>query len=361
MVRLLHTSDFQLGRSFHGIGRCGDILRNTLKRSFEERIAYALEAGVDLFLVAGNLFADNLVSRHLIDFVLGQVERLGRIPFVVVPGARDRFQENSILFHLSEGESPDNFYLMSSDRPLLRLPHSEVVIEVGNTQRHETLPAGGSDESGVRILVVTQDASRTTPEGRQLTDEVSRLLNTRKFHYAAIGGIDEYTRWSDRVCSSGAPEMLRFDATESGAFLIVEIDKPVVTVERIPSATLRWKELTFDSKRFRYNLELEQEIRTLASSDLLLRVVLTGERAVESFLDLWQLERSLCDQFCFLEIVDESRPAELRQTEFESSGLVGEFTSLMRESLDKVPEALQRKYIDALSMGRALLSGRDLI
>ena len=39
----------------------------------------ALDRGVDLFLVSGNLFASNMVSRHLVDFVFQQVERLGRI------------------------------------------------------------------------------------------------------------------------------------------------------------------------------------------------------------------------------------------------------------------------------------------
>ena len=70
MAKILHTGDIHLGIKLSGLGKSGDKVRASLKDAFARIIDICLESDVDAFVIAGDLFDSNRVSKPLLDFAL---------------------------------------------------------------------------------------------------------------------------------------------------------------------------------------------------------------------------------------------------------------------------------------------------
>ena len=76
MAKILHTGDIHLGIKLSGLGKSGDKVRASLKDAFARMIDICLESDVDAFVIAGDLFDSNRVSKPLLDFALREIARL---------------------------------------------------------------------------------------------------------------------------------------------------------------------------------------------------------------------------------------------------------------------------------------------
>ncbi len=85
-IRLLHTSDVHL----HSPESCADL---------EAVVAAANHLGVDLFLVAGDLFESARVSQETIERALEALSRL-TMPGVILPGNHDALDQSSVYHRM---------------------------------------------------------------------------------------------------------------------------------------------------------------------------------------------------------------------------------------------------------------------
>jgi DNA repair exonuclease SbcCD nuclease subunit len=368
MTRIIHASDFCIGRQFSGIGRAGDFVRRALKESLESAVTLALERSVDLFLVSGNLFANNMVSRHLVDFVFQQVERLGRTPFLVLPGTRDNLEENSIYRLLFTENRPENFHLLDSRQtPHLSFPESEITVYGatcygGTTREAEPWLPIKSDLPGIHIAVVNTPESPEDIHGNPSFGATVGAIAKAGFDYVAVGG-SNYHQWNEYSYSSGSAETQEFESSESGQVLLVEIGQSCPEIEKCHTGQMVFKQLQLANTRFRYNIELEEELRKHASPMTLLRIRFDGEFAPDGYVDLLALENELRDRFCCLRIED-TRQLEGDRLRVSGTGgdtLVADYTYLLEDALEKATPELRPRYLQALVTGNAMLSGKDVI
>jgi DNA repair exonuclease SbcCD nuclease subunit len=369
MAKILLASDFQLGRQFTGLGKSGDLVRKALKDALEKCVSQALEASVDLFVVSGNLFATNLVSRNLVGFVYNQADRLGRIPFVVVPGNLDCLNENSIYRHLPSENRPDNLYVIGADHECtINFADSDITV-YGIPDYGADVPQNGwrvpvrTNFEGTHLMVVANRESFEASAPHLLSPTMQQLVLKDSFDFVAVGGSAIYKQWATNVYSSGAAEALDFESSESGLCLMIDLDGSGTHVEPNPIGELNWKTLSLDTSKFLYNIEIERELQKLAGANTLLRVEISGSGSGDGFLDLSALERGQADHFCHLQICDKRSLAAVKAEAGADNGgsLLGEYTALLAEGIDKAPGDLKSKYIEAMSTGRALLSGKDVI
>jgi DNA repair exonuclease SbcCD nuclease subunit len=368
MAKIIHASDFCLGRQFSGIGKAGDFVRRALKESLESAVTLSLDRSVDLFLVSGNLFAGNMVSRHLVDFVFQQVERLGRIPFVVLPGDRDCLEENSIYRVLYTENRPENFHLLNSRQaPYLSFPESAITI-YGTTcfgektaVTEQSLPVK-SNLPGVHIVAINNPE---LPDGANRSsgfDAIVDAMAKADFDYVAVGGLD-YRQWNDHSYSCGSPETQEFESIESGQVLLVEISRSRPVIEKCHTGQMVWKQLELDNARFRYSIELEEELLKHASLETLLRIRFNGEFTADGYVDLTALENEFKNRFCCLRI-EEARRFETRRVSVGGTGgdtLLTDYTYLLEDAIEKATPDLKPRYLQALVTGNAMLSGKDVI
>lgn len=367
MAKIIHASDFCIGRQFSGIGKAGDFVRRALKESLENAVTLALERSVDLFLISGNLFAGNMVSRHLADFVLQQIERLGKIPFVVLPGTRDCWEENSIYRHLSMGNQPENFWILNSPQvPCVKLPESDITIygvtcfaDVTATEQSLPIKEG---LSGTHIAVINGQSSPEAVTGNASLNAAVDALTKAGFDYVAVGGSD-YRQWNNHSYSSGSAETQEFESIGSGQVLLVDIGQDFPMIEKCRTGQMVWKQLELDNNHFCYNIELEEEILKHASPEMLLRIRFGGEFTHDGYIDLQVLENELRNRFCCLRIED-ARQMEASRVRIGGAGgdtLQADYTYLLEDALDKTTPELKPRYLQALVSGNAMLSGKDVI
>ncbi len=369
MAKILLASDFQLGRQFPGLGKSGDLVRKALKDALEKCVSQALESSVDLLVVSGNLFSTNLVSRNLIDFVYKQAERLGRIPFVVVPGSLDCLDDNSIYLHLPLENRPDNICVLGADHECtINFADSNITV-YGVPDFGPDVPQSGwrvpvrTNFEGVHLLIVTNREAFEFAQPNLLSPTMQQVVLKDTFDLVAIGGFPEFRQWATKVYSSGSAEVLDFGSAESGLCLMTEIESGSLRAEPNPIGELNWKRLVIDTTKFLYNIEIERELQKLAGANTLLRVEISGTAGGDGFLDLSGLERTQSGQFCHLQICDQRNLSVAGVSPINDNGgsLLCEYTALLSDSINKAPGELKAKYIEAMSTGRALLSGKDVI
>src|SRR5215207_4279757 len=91
MLRLLHTADVHLGARHADLGDRASAQRERQFAAFVATIDLAIAEGVDLLLIAGDLFDSNVQPRRSVERVAGQLRRLvdARIRTVITPGTHD--------------------------------------------------------------------------------------------------------------------------------------------------------------------------------------------------------------------------------------------------------------------------------
>src|SRR5450756_934933 len=87
-LKILHTADIHLGARFVGLGRKGPEQRAQLLETFGAVAELAIKEKVGLFLIAGDLFDSNRVSKELLERAASLFEDLGEngIPVCISPG-----------------------------------------------------------------------------------------------------------------------------------------------------------------------------------------------------------------------------------------------------------------------------------
>ncbi len=92
-VKLLHTSDLQLDAPFTFLGVGGQRHRKQLLDTFSSVVE--LSEGVDLLVIAGDLFDSNRPLQSTIDLVTRVLGKLS-IPVCILPGNHDFYNEKSV-------------------------------------------------------------------------------------------------------------------------------------------------------------------------------------------------------------------------------------------------------------------------
>ena len=367
MVRIIHSSDFQLGRQFLEVGKSGDLVRKALKESFEATIKLALDRGVDALFVAGNLFATNLISRHLVGWFYQQVERLGKIPCVVLPGTTDPLDENSLYRYLPAEGLPENLHILGmSEGPIFRCEDSSVTFYRMPSVHPSSDFSGRQEKLGYEGVHVVALNLKETPKDEQESKAVTGLVESvlrEGFDYVAVGGMGTYHQFTPKSYSCAPAEANSFHSTTPGEVMVVEFADHNVKIEKVTTGKLRWKYLELDNSQYRYTIELEEEISKHASPDTLLKIKLDGAYVSDGFLDTVLLERSFRDKFCFLQIDDCRRfgsenPLSLRSG---AGSLMNDYNKLLQEAIQKAPPELKLKYMRAMYTGSAMLAGKDVI
>jgi DNA repair exonuclease SbcCD nuclease subunit len=118
MLRLLHTADVHLGARHADLGEAAVAQRERQFAAFVRTIDLALAEGVDVVLVAGDLFDSNVQPRRSVERVAAELRRLvaGRIRTVITPGTHDVYDRASVY--------------RAHDLPAMAAPRDEGMVTV---------------------------------------------------------------------------------------------------------------------------------------------------------------------------------------------------------------------------------------
>jgi DNA repair exonuclease SbcCD nuclease subunit len=367
MTKILHTADWQIGRSYGTFDPDDAAALAEARFAAVERLAaLATSEGVDAVLVAGDVFDAQTVSARSIRRLFNALQGYTG-PWVMIPGNHDAALAEGVWSHAARlGVLPANVHLALAPM-VVELPEPRIAVLCAPlTQRHthgdltewfddaET-PAGWSRfgvAHGAVQGLLSEDIDSTNPIA---PDRARRA----QLDYLALGDWHGTKRIDDRTWYSGTPEPDRFRANDAGQALLVQLDQPgaTPTVRAMRTVQHRWQQSTHD---IRVPSDLDALLDALSSAEAndVLDLTVTGQVDLADHTRLHGAlgvvegrVRCLRTDLSALQLA----PTAADIASLHADGYLGEVITELRETSGEAARRAQ----DALAILTALLSERN--
>lgn len=369
MLRILHTGDIHLDSPFARLdARRAQTRRAELREAFSAMMAYAAKCGVQLILMAGDIFDREYITNETTELLLREF-RAAQCPIVIAPGNHDPASADSIWMR---DIFPANVHIFREEK-LTKFSFEHLNTDVygcafTSAERLESPLAAQYAEDRRRINLLCLHGDISSPISRYAP--ISRSdLSAFGADYAALGHIHNAPaiEQRDRTVSAycGCLEGRAPDEIGPKGAILAEIRKEngtsTVRAGRVRFSKRRYENCTADCSGASSQAGLEACIRRAMDEggygeDTLLRITLKG--AVDPMLvpDTDALAARLTGLFS-AEIIDDTVPA-LSAAELEGDRTVrGEVYRMLLPRLENGTPEERRIAAMALRSALAAMSG----
>jgi DNA repair exonuclease SbcCD nuclease subunit len=369
-LKILHTGDVHFGAKLAWLGARGQEQRRKTLETFGKIIDLAINARIDLLLIAGDLFDSARPSRELIQAVQQGVERLARygIQVCLLPGTHDRYDGGSI--YRGSALAAPNLHIFREERlGALELNELEVTV-YGNAAvlgPGEDLLAGLARQGASRWHICLAHGSLPLRGMAEQGDPVIEPASIERsgMDYVALGhwhSMMDYSQGGVPAYYCGAPEPVSPRDREAGFVILVELGaggkaeiKPVrVSRRRLENLEIHLEEVT-DA------WDLKRRIQAHGDDNLIAQVVLRGLVPEGMAIDLAELHDELAPFFFHLDIRDETLLSldQLDSGSYPENTLIGRFVRVAEEMLEHAEGDRRRLVEEAARAGLAFLRKDD--
>jgi len=371
MVKILHTADIHLGAKFLGLGSNGDSQREQLRTTFRNIIAAAIDEGVNIVLIAGDLFNTNQQPQRNIDLVIEQFSllRSSNIPVCLIPGTHDSYDSSSIYKKVDfEGKCSNLKVFTDENISFQEYPNLDLTVygKPNLSTRSYTSPLIGLRRSTPsKFHVAMAHGSFYIPEKTSEDDHVFRIEEIKEsgMDYLALGHWHGMKSCSEKPPAwySGPPEWIP-GQTAKGGVLLVNLSG-AGGVEVVPKMLgLRdYDEIEIDMSAMQNLTTLKARISDGANQNLIRKVTFKGLRDAGLIVNPEELENDLGEKFFHLSAMDESHPKSADIIEGEDRLIRSRFINLMKLQIEGLNGEEKDIAENALQYGIALLDGKEVL
>ena len=369
MAKIFHCADIHLDSPFSLFSpREAEKRRTELRAAFTSALMYAREKKADIFIISGDLFDSEYVTRDTRELLLREFTKCGDMKIFISPGNHDPYTPGSVY---DTTEFPENVHVFKGEREVVRLDELGVdIYGFGFTSRNclSSTVAGWSirDKSRVNILVTHGDLIGSDGTNGPIT---KRDIAESGFDYIALGHVHKPTGLLNEngvyYAYPGCIEGRGFDETGYHGALFGTIEKGSVDMQPKRFSKSRYEWIRVDLSGVREKMEaldvIRDAIRTY-TDDTALRITLTGELKSAFVILPNEIGRG-CEYPYYVELIDETfvEPdiGELEQ----SNTLKGVFVRKMKERLDAADKDSDeyKSLLLAMKYGIAALEDRSVV
>jgi exonuclease SbcD len=366
VMKLLHTSDLQLGAPFTFLGEKGQDHRQQLLDTLDAIVDLALEEGCDLLLIAGDLFDSNHPPESTIERVRSSLARLNK-PTCILPGNHDPFDSKSTYRRVV---FPSSVTIFTNQVRELEFPDLGLTV-YGNAiiekDSRESPLRGIQAKEGKGWQVAIAHGNLDVGRGKNPFRPIQlEEIAACGMDYVALGdwhSFADYSQGRVKAFYSGSPEPMAFDQDGSGYVARVTLDEDGVQVEKVRVGRISARRLEIDLTG-RDQSVLEELIAEESDRNLMLEVVLEGLREIGSVLDPIDLEERFSNQVYALRILDQSH-VQLQEPaldEFPEEHIAARYIEIINRRIAAAEEEAEISKLErALQIGVALLQGKEVI
>ena len=325
--------------------------------TFENMINYAKENGVNVIIIAGDLFDKKTVSVKAKRIVKNAISSNKEIDFIYLKGNHD---ESGFL---DEEENLSNLKVFNKD-DWTTYEYGDIAIsgiEFGKKHDYEIYNSLNLEKNKFNIVVMHgQEANNNNKDKTEIIN--LKELKNKNIDYLALGHIHKYKqeKLDNRgiYCYSGCLEGRGFDECGEKGFVLLDINEGKLDTKFIPFAKRNLYEIDVDISETINNLEIEEKI-VEATKDLsninLLKIVLIGDIEIENSPDIDYLTKKFEDSFYYVKIYDKTNiKIDYMKYKYDAS-LKGEFIRLVLEQ-----NFTDEEKTKIISTGIKALSGEEV-
>jgi len=369
VLRILHAGDLHLDSAFSAFPASVAARRRVCQcEAFEALLEEASARGVSLVLLAGDCFDTVTPDPDTVRRFFRALEKTG-VPVVIAPGNHDFYTKGGVWDSLP---LPSNVCLFRRGHlEYFSFPEMGVAVYgyafTAQSMAAPRLPLDtGADNGMMRILLAHGDiTSAVGPYAPIVPDELAGT----GFAYAALGHIHKPVkpcRYGKTLAAySGFLAGRGFDEPGEGHANLVEIQDGRVTVTPLktnaPIFLLHELDVSGSESGEAVRARVAQELEALSlSPDTALRLCLVGQVPSGCMPDKAALAH-LGEGIALLEIKDETLPLLDAAFLQKDQGLFGAFYRALLPKLQSESEGERALAAEALRLGFAALSGRELL
>lgn len=341
-MKILHTSDIHLGSKItaHLDSKRAAKRRRELQDGFARLVRAAQSEGARGFIIAGDLFDEDTVSRRLVETTLATIAAAPEITFFYLPGNHEGLALSECATKL-----PENLKIFGEDWTVFNLGGVTVMGKSKITK--DTLRT--APRTGGRTIAVLHGELR---DGSSTDKYIGASdISCTEIDYLALGHYHGYAARSIGNCTavySGTPEGRGFDEAGERGYVMMDVSESGISHSFIRGDGRMLRIIEADITGDLTQSEIEATVgRALlgTSSDDMVRVVLCGKRDASTVCDTESIERRFDHSYFYFEAKDKTSLA-LRAEDFSADkSLLGEFVRtvmsderLTAEARDKILE-----------------------
>jgi DNA repair exonuclease SbcCD nuclease subunit len=373
-IKLIHTSDWQIGKVFRFVDNATmGLLQESRLRAVTRLGELAVEHGARHVLVAGDVYDMEALSPRSLNQPLERMRNFPDVHWHLLPGNHDPHRPNGLWDQLLRKGVPDNVHVYVAPEPAT-LEEDIAVLLPAPLYHRRTLddPTAWMDQADladglVRVGIAHGTVTGFGSEGSDVMNYIAPDRPDRAgLAYLALGDWHGQKRINERCWYSGTPETDAFDVAGGGRALLVEIEgvdaRPSVTP--LAAGYYNWTSLA-ERLNNRDDIDfLGGKLRGLAEELDRVLVHLAVEGAL-SLADRQYFEEQIVEgvsaALCFMR-VDDSRlfpqPSPEDLDRIDSGGFVRTAAETLKRQTEEggederelAAEALQRLYIEHMKL-----------
>jgi DNA repair protein SbcD/Mre11 len=371
-LRVLHSADLHLGRSFDSWGRAGAGRQQDMLQTLEQIGTIARQNRVHLLLLAGDQFDRHNPDSTLVNRFVQWLGALGQdgIRVAMISGNHDsywyedsvyrqRFPENTILFQETTCDDPVEIYASGLNVCLYGIAHD-------HTQHRDVLPGFRRRTEGdvhIGLMHATVDPRPDIDVAERYLPLTSADLASTGLDYIALGHLHRARTINagrtGMAAYSGSPEPLHIRETGPRSVSLITFTGGPPTLTTIRCGMRTAERAAIDVTGLPED-EIASRIAQLADDQLILTAELTG--APQEIPDTEALQASTAHHFCYLQVRDATSVVDsgyVRRIEHERT-IRGEFVRQLRDRIATAENNRDREIAElALQLGLIQLERRS--
>lgn len=365
-VKILHSADFHFDTAFRELSvTVAEQRKEDLRETFGRMVNLAKEERVDIVLLCGDLFDNQMVSRMTIDYLTSKLGEIPEVRVFISPGNHDPYDENS-YYQLVKW--PDNVHIFKNTLEKVELQElNTCVYGRGFIRPHHqhSFMKGFTVDDPTKLNIMTLHGDVVQPgncsEYNPITPEE---IKASRLDYLALGhrhSPTEIAKLGETFWAySGCPEGRAFDELGDKGILLGELRKGSCDVVFKSVSKRKYFELKIDISDCKTYEEIGastlEKAAVLEPGKNLFKVILQGEISEDFMLNTSVIREKLEDQFYYLKVLDETTTkvdSELLANDFTLRGL---FVKKMLEQIQQTQDQRERKKVElALKYGLRIL------
>ena len=361
-VKILHCADIHIGAAESFLGARADSRRYETVLTFERIIDTAVNAGVDVVAVAGDLFDSNTADARLYRPVLEKIASVPDIKVLFAAGNHDPLLSSSPFL---KNKNPGNLYVFPEHDHCFTFDDIKLRAygrSFGNVymQGEQSFGITPPDDGYVNLMVLHGEL--TGDLSSQYNAVTAEFIKNSGMDYIALGHIHKRTEpqksGNTYYAYCGCPEGQGFDETGEKGVYVGTVGKSLCALEFIPLAKRRHFHIKTDVTGLASQAEIvnkiAEDIKNTAGSgweENLYKIELTG--GVKEGIDVNTAEiiARISDTVYYAKVKDSTVPAlDIEQLASEIS-LKGLFVKNMLSLIENASEDEKEELAAALRLG----------
>ena len=365
-LKILHTADIHLGAKFVGLGRKGPEQRVQLLETFGAVVELAIKEKVGLFLIAGDLFDSNRVSKELLERAATLMGDLGNngIPVCISPGTHDPFGAASVYAVPPLAALSNLTVFKKEEITPVRLPALDCTVW-GNANmkpfENQYPLAGLNPERESRWNLGLLHANYERPDVAEDTYVVTaEQIGSSGLDYIALGhihGTSDRSAGTTKAFYSGSPEMVRAQKGDFGNVLLVEFDGGV-QARKVRVGRRIFEEVALRAEDIDSASRLTSVLEERADPDKVVKLTVQGARPL-GYPDVGEPVGELSDRFFSIVVSDGSLPTPeaVDPADYPADSAAGVYLRILEEKLEGASGSDREEILEAMRLGLSWLAG----